>query len=57
MTKPTPNARLERELERERDERHKHDDAKSGIGNEEEFRAKDARENGSSGNLHRNRDR
>lgn len=53
----TANARLEREVERERDERHKHDDAKSGICAEEEFRSKDARESSVSGDLHRSRSR
>ncbi len=50
---PTASARLEREVARERDERHKHDDAKFGGASEEEFRIKDARESTSSSNLNR----
>lgn len=46
-------SRIEREVERERDERHKNDDAKSGALAEQEFRSKDARENSSSGQLNR----
>lgn len=59
MTTPatTSTARLKREIERERDERHKNDDAKSGTVADEEFRSKDARENASSSNLHRSRAR
>ncbi len=54
---PTGTSRLDREVEREREERHKHDDAKSGGASEEEFRIKDARESTSSGNLNRSRGR
>lgn len=49
----TSAARLNREVQRERDERHRNDDAKSGSGADDEFRTKDARENASSGDLHR----
>jgi hypothetical protein len=52
-----PHSRLERELERERNQRLKNDDEKSGIGTEDEFRTKDARDNLSSGLLHRPRSR
>jgi hypothetical protein len=48
-------SRLERELEREREERHKNDDARAGIGDDEDDRLKDARASTSSGNLHRSR--
>ncbi|WP_426212315.1 hypothetical protein [Massilia sp. TWP1-3-3] len=44
----TSSSRLDREVERERDERHKNDDARSGIGAEEDYRMKDARESTSS---------
>ena len=54
---PHATSRLDREVEREREERHKHDDAKSGGASEEEFRIKDARESTSSGNLNRSRGR
>lgn len=53
--KLTATSQLDREVERERDERHKNDDAKSGGNSEEEFRCKDARESTSSGNLSRTR--
>lgn len=38
------NARLEREVERERHERQLHDERRAGIAAEEEFRNKDVRE-------------
>jgi hypothetical protein len=57
MSNNSANARLDRELERERDERHKNDDAKSGIVADEEFRNKDARESTSSSQLNRTRQR
>jgi hypothetical protein len=59
MTTPdtTTTARLEREVEREREERHRNDDARSGLAADDEFRVKDARENTSSGNLNRHRSR
>ena len=53
----TSTSRLAREVERERDERHKQDDARAGVSSEEEFRIKDARDNASSGELHRSRSR
>ena len=56
-SKSQGTSRLDREVEREQDERHKHDDAKTGFGQEEDFRVKDARENSNSGNLHRSRAR
>ncbi len=56
-SKPQGTSRLEREVEREQDERHKHDDAKTGYAQEEEFRVKDARDSSNSGNLHRSRAR
>jgi hypothetical protein len=56
---PTPDttsaARLAREVAREREERHKNDDAKSGSAADEEFRSKDARQSTSSSDLHRSR--
>ena len=52
-----PHSRLEREIERERNQRMKNDDEKSGIGNDDDLRAKDARDNASSGVLHRSRPR
>ena len=54
-TNPAAGSRLEREVERERDERHKNDDAKSGGNSEQEFRNKDARDSTSSSNLNRTR--
>lgn len=54
-SRPTPDTRLAREVEREREQRLKNDDARAGIASDDEFRAKDARENSSSGNLQRNR--
>lgn len=58
MTTPdTTTARLQREVEREREERHRNDDAKSGLAADDEFRVKDARESTSSGNLNRHRSR
>jgi hypothetical protein len=49
----SPNSRLAREVEREREERHKNDEARAGIQADDDFRVKDARDNGSSGKLHR----
>lgn len=49
----TSSARLNREIARERDERHKRDDVKSGVVADEELRSKDARENTSSSHLQR----
>ncbi|MEO7494694.1 MAG: hypothetical protein ABIT83_22010 [Massilia sp.] len=58
--KPTPNSnssgtRLDREVERERVERERHDDEKSGVLADEEFRSKDARDNASATHLSRSR--
>lgn len=50
-------ARLDREVEREMEERHKNDDARSGISSDDDLRAKDARDNASSGTLNRQRSR
>ena len=51
---PTPNTRLDREVEREREQRHKNDEARAGILADDDFRIKDARENNNSGGkLHR----
>ena len=49
----TPDSRLEREVERERDQRHKNDETRAGMSSEDDGRLKDARDNSSSGNLHR----
>jgi len=42
---PETNARLARELERERQERALHDEERAGLAVDEQFRLKDAREN------------
>jgi len=55
--KTQATSRLEREVEREQDERHRNDDAKSGMAADDEFRAKDARESSNSGQLNRSRRR
>lgn len=47
------NARLERELERERHERMLHDEQRAGLTADEDFRLKDARENLGAGRLRR----
>jgi len=39
------NARVERELERERQERSRNDEQRAGLARDEDFRIKDAREN------------
>lgn len=51
MTSPEPasKSRIEREVEREREQRHKNDEARAGILADDEFRIKDARENTHSG--------
>lgn len=57
-TKPSSNSsgtRLDREVERERVQRLKNDDEKSGVGTEDEFRSKDARDNVSATHLSRSR--
>jgi hypothetical protein len=49
-------SRLEREVEREREQRLKNDDARAGIASDDDLRLKDARDNNaSSGQLHRHR--
>ena len=57
MNTNTPNARIEAELKRERNERQHNDEAKTGESLGDDFRTKDARENESSGNLRRSRGR
>lgn len=58
MHNPNPHtSRLEREVEREQDERHRNDEAKSGMAADEEFRVKDARESTQSSQLNRSRRR
>lgn len=47
------NSRLEREVERERNERLLHDEQRAGLAADAEFRLKDARENAGSVNLRR----
>jgi hypothetical protein len=49
----TPNQRVEREVERERRERLLHDDQRTGLAAEDEFRLKDARENAGAANIRR----
>jgi hypothetical protein len=51
----TPDKRLDREVEREREQRHKNDEARAGILGDDDFRLKDARDSNSSGQLHRHR--
>jgi hypothetical protein len=53
----TPQARIDRELAREREERHRHDEARAGIVTDDDLRQKDARERDDSGVLHRSRGR
>jgi len=47
------NGRIERELEREHYQRTLNDEAKTGLGAEDEYRSKDARERTASTNLKR----
>lgn len=51
----SPSSRLDREVEREREQRHKNDETRTGMSSEDDLRVKDARDNSSSGNLHRSR--
>ena len=51
----TPDKRLDREVEREREQRHKNDETRTGILGEDDFRLKDARDSNSSGKLQRHR--
>jgi hypothetical protein len=48
-------SRLEREIEREREQRHKNDEARTGSLADDELRLKDARDSANSGNLPRSR--
>lgn len=57
MNPTTPNSRIEAEIQRERNERLHNDEVKTGESRGDDFRIKDARENDSSGNLHRSRNR
>lgn len=54
---PQPASRIEREIERERDQRHKNDDERAGLSPGADFRIKDARESSDSGILHRSSSR
>lgn len=45
--------RIEREIEREHHQRTLNDDARAGLGADEEYRIKDARESGSAAKLKR----
>lgn len=56
-TTQASGARIEREVEREREQRHKNDDDRAGIRADEELRAKDARDSDSSSDLARAQDR
>jgi hypothetical protein len=47
------NGRIERELEREHYQRTLNDEARTGLGGDEEYRVKDARERTSATNLKR----
>ena len=47
--------RVEREVERERNERHLNDEARTGLATDDEFRRKDARESMNSTNLRRSK--
>jgi hypothetical protein len=49
------HARVDREVERERQERTLNDDARAGLALDDEFRMKDARESMNSSNLRRTR--
>lgn len=49
----TPRSRIDRELERERIERLRNDEARTGELTDDDLRLKDARESNSSGHLHR----
>jgi len=57
MNTTSQKSRIEAEIERERAERQHNDEAKTGERVGDDFRIKDARENDSSGNLHRSRAR
>jgi hypothetical protein len=53
----TMQERIDRELAREREERHKNDEAKAGVLGDDDARIKDARASTSSSQLHRPRGR
>lgn len=53
LPKVSQSARVEREVERERNERSRNDEQRAGLAVEEEFRNKDARANMGSVNLKR----
>jgi len=53
----TPMARIDRELEREREDRHRNDEARAGIVTADDLRGKDARERDDAGVPPRSRDR
>jgi len=53
MPKVSQQARVEREVERERSERSRNDEQRAGLAVDEDFRIKDARENMSVVNLKR----
>ena len=55
--KQSSPARVDREIEREREERHKNDEARSGMSSDDDLRIKDARDSASSGQLNRQRTR
>ena len=59
MNSPLDNARsrLEREVERERQERLNNDDARAGNVSDDDLRSKDARGSASSGHLNRQHSR
>lgn len=56
-SKQSSPARVDREIEREREERHKNDEARSGMSSDDDLRIKDARDSASSGQLNRHRSR
>ncbi|SHG65476.1 hypothetical protein [Massilia sp. CF038] len=47
------NTRLDRELEREREQRHRNDEARAGIVPDDDLRLKDARQRSGADALHR----
>ncbi|TQK10843.1 hypothetical protein [Herbaspirillum sp. SJZ107] len=53
MPRVSQQARVEREVERERSERSRNDEQRAGLAVDEDFRIKDARENMSVVNLKR----
>lgn len=48
-----PHGRIEREIERERHERHLHDEARAGLSPVDDLRTKDARERADTSTLKR----